>query len=845
MALFHCDACGLRKDVSDKYIGRSISCPRCSYPVTVVAEGEENGRAGPLPPPEVRPVSVPQEGGAEAAAGSTSEQPEAVDAADMAEILAGEDATLRPRREISIPIAAESDAPAAPSLMQGSPGANILAGTLSGFQGVVVCLALSCLIFAGRLAWSDFPYAVLVVLASAASMSFAAALRSRVPYLQAGPGIALGAVTAFMVRDMHASFSAEQAAHVLPTIAVGVSLAAFVVGLTLWFVGGSGMGKWVRFIPHQVVGGVLAGIGVRVLLAALEFQDAGTPCLERLAGTIDLEVCLAWAPAFVPGVLMFVAARRIRHHLVSPVLFLLLLIGSLLGVHLVAAPGDAVRASEWTFAAFSAQSAFGPFSRDFLALIDWSVIAGHAGYILALAGLAVAMTMLTLTEVDAETRGRSDLDHEFSVAGQGNILAALVAGVPGSISEHRTLSSWRAGAAGPLAELTAAAVFVAAIVFIGDILAYVPRFVPAAVLVFLGMQLVARWLGDTYAMFTRKDDYAVLVVIFAVTVFFGVLTGLGVGAALAMMILISRYGRVNVVKFALSGATNRSNVERAPSQLKVLREHGGQIYILRLQGFIFLGSTSALITDIRQRIEDESQPRPRFVILDFRLVTGLDSAVATGLRKLRQLADEYGVTLIFTSIPFEVERLLAENGFVLDDPDHGSRTFVDADFALEWCEDRILEDHGALVLKGRTIEEILAPMFPEPALVPTFVAFLERVEVEKGSHAFRQGDASDAMYFIVSGRVNVQLELEGNRIIRLVKMGPGTIFGEMGIYTDAPRSASIVAAEDCVLYRLSKKKLHAIQKQDPMLVSLIHRFVVNRLAERVAEANAKVRDLIK
>ena len=66
----------------------------------------------------------------------------------------------------------------------------------------------------------------------------------------------------------------------------------------------------------------------------------------------------------------------------------------------------------------------------------------------------------------------------------------------------------------------------------------------------------------------------------------------------------------------------------------------------------------------------------------------------------------------------------------------------------------------------------------------------------------------------------------------------------MGIYTLAPRSATIRAAEKCVLYRLTLEKLDAIEQRAPVLVTAINRFLINLLSQRLADANAKVRDLM-
>jgi len=67
------------------------------------------------------------------------------------------------------------------------------------------------------------------------------------------------------------------------------------------------------------------------------------------------------------------------------------------------------------------------------------------------------------------------------------------------------------------------------------------------------------------------------------------------------------------------------------------------------------------------------------------------------------------------------------------------------------------------------------------------------------------------------------------------------VFGEMGLYTSTPRSASVIATDNCVVYRLSAERFKLIQDKAPQLAAAVNRFIVTLLAERVAEENAKTR----
>ncbi|MDD4953272.1 MAG: cyclic nucleotide-binding domain-containing protein, partial [Desulfovibrionaceae bacterium] len=225
-------------------------------------------------------------------------------------------------------------------------------------------------------------------------------------------------------------------------------------------------------------------------------------------------------------------------------------------------------------------------------------------------------------------------------------------------------------------------------------------------------------------------------------------------------------------------------------------------------------------------------------------VRGLGSAMNISFIKLRHLCADFDVQVVFTSAPLELEDMLVNSGYVLNREGGRFQLFMDLDYGMEWCENRVLDEAGVLKVQEVGLVKLLEPVFPEAASIPAFVRCLQKVEVKKRQYVFRQGDASDVMYFIEKGFLNVELELDGGKVIRLKKMGPGTVFGEMGFYTKASRSASVVAGEACVVYRLTRERLDAIQAKSPKLVSMFNMFLVNLLAARVAEANVKVRDLL-
>jgi SulP family sulfate permease len=232
------------------------------------------------------------------------------------------------------------------------------------------------------------------------------------------------------------------------------------------------------------------------------------------------------------------------------------------------------------------------------------------------------------------------------------------------------------------------------------------------------------------------------------------------------------------------------------------------------------------------------------VVLDFAGVNGLDSSSVLSFSKLLHHARDMDVAILFVNVRSGIEKLL--RGALESAQPAEAMIFPDLDYALGWCEDKILSAAGyGASGETRTFTEYFAAFFTRPDLIPRLMNYLERLEVKAGFVLFEQGAPSTNCYFVESGEVTALLELgEKNGRKRLSTMNAGTVIGEMGLYLGTNRSATAIAEKESVLFRLSAESLKTIEERDLELAAALHRFFVRLLATRLVHANEEMAFLL-
>jgi SulP family sulfate permease len=342
----------------------------------------------------------------------------------------------------------------------------------------------------------------------------------------------------------------------------------------------------------------------------------------------------------------------------------------------------------------------------------------------------------------------------------------------------------------------------------------------------------------------HREDYFLVILILGVVALVGYLQGVGAGVLIATVLFVVKYSSVNVITHALSGDEHHSLVDRSPAEARVLGSVGSEIFILRLKGFIFFGSANNLLESVRERNALAGMPKLKYLILDFHHVSGMDTSGLVSMAKLSRLARKEGFIILVASVPVGLEENFYNAGLLGEAPGQ-VRVFPDRDHGLEWCENEILKRELSSERKTiQSLPQILREAHPWRVDTGKLLNYIDQVDLEEGRPLFQQDDPPDALYFIETGSVKVMIKLDNGGTMRIRTMGPGTVVGEIGLYLDQARVASVITEEPCRMYRCRSEDLRRMEQEEPALASAFHEFMVRILAERVTQQNRTLRALV-
>ncbi|WP_410854297.1 SulP family inorganic anion transporter [Paraburkholderia sp. SIMBA_054] len=727
---------------------------------------------------------------------------------------------------------------AAPRMTTAGLLGDLTAGAVSTLVMLCYAMSLGTLIFSAdlaRYAELGVPTALVSCIVTALVIALTSSMRLNIAGPDSNATAFLAGVAAGVASSVRADGGSPQT--ILLTVLIAIALCSVMTGIVLYAIGSSKRSRSLQFLPYPVVGGFLAGTGYLLLAGAFRVLTGASPQWHTLPLITHLH-WLAWMPALFIGVLTTVLTRGRQHIAALPFVLACGIVLFYLSLHFAGLSIDDARnmgllLPHVKLHFFPDMHMPAPLANG---AIDWAAIAAHLPETLVVTSASAITILMNSTAIGAATGEDVDLNREMRAAGLANIASGLLGGMVGYQSYNRSMLNARAGATSRMAGVFAALACLVALMVSPDLVALFPVPVLVGLQLFMGLRLLMQWLIGAYARLSWYE-YALVPGMLAVVALYGVVAGVIAGVIAACVMFTLLYGRVSCVRMAFDATTRTSTVERSIEDAARLRELGTQVCGMCLQGFLFFGTANSILQRVRERLEAKDAVSVRYIVLDFASTNGMDASVSIAFVKLRQLCASSGADLVLTALPARSRSLLVRTGTL----NLRIHEFATLDAGLEWIEDTLLGSGPAMQLSGeQNFRTTLAPHFT-PSALERLCECLEVRDLDAGQHLFSRGEPGDALYIVERGRVAVSLPLPDGRLVRLRSFGPGTVVGEMAVYTQTTRSADVIAETATRVHRLSVPTLLALEREDPVTAQQFHRFLVKTIASRLAVADEALR----
>ena len=142
-----------------------------------------------------------------------------------------------------------------------------------------------------------------------------------------------------------------------------------------------------------------------------------------------------------------------------------------------------------------------------------------------------------------------------------------------------------------------------------------------------------------------------------------------------------------------------------------------------------------------------------------------------------------------------------------------------------WTPDRLMITTVEKVLFLKSID--LFSQIPGEDLAQVALISTEEAR-EQGEEIFAEGEAGDALYLVLEGKVRVHKQ---DRVI--AELAERECFGEMAILDAAPRSATVTAVSDANLLKISREDFEEIMSEKPEIALGIIRVLSRRLRDAI------------
>jgi SulP family sulfate permease len=472
----------------------------------------------------------------------------------------------------------------------------------------------------------------------------------------AGTAVSLFGGTRIQIAGPTGAFVAILAGVTATHGVAGLLIATLMAGAILILLGAARFGSVIRFIPHPVIVGFTAGIGVVIWFgqwkdffglhpaAALHFHEQVLNLLRALPHLDVPTTALA-----VGSMLLAIYAPRVPGLARAPGPLIAMLVAtvvhSMLQLDSVATIG----------------TAFGGIPRGLPSLSFPEVTFAHvvtlipAAFTIAMLGAIESLLSAVVADGMAETR--HDSNQELIGQGIANVLTPLVGGFAATGAIARTATNFRNGANAPIAGIVHAITLVLVLLLLSPLAARIPLCSLAAILFVIAWNMSDAKHFVHLARTAPRADKAILLITFALTVFADLVVAVNVGVILSMLQFLRRMASTVEVR------EENEHTLRAELAARGLARLPSNVMVYSIDGPFFFGAVESLDRALRR-----NNLYPASIVIRLGRVPFMD---ATGIQTLQDVIrnlEKRNVRVLLSEANPRVHGKLVNAGIISCDP---------------------------------------------------------------------------------------------------------------------------------------------------------------------------------
>jgi sulfate permease, SulP family len=623
------------------------------------------------------------------------------------------------------------------------------------------------------------------------------------------------------------------------TIFIMLMVVTLLAGILQITFGSIGLGRLIKYMPFPVVSGYLSGIGLYIIASqAPKFlgMSSGTHFWE----SFNNPALWQWQSLVVGSMTIIAMLYSTKRFRAIPAVIIALTVGvsSYFAIGLVDASllqidspfiigklddGNGINLVETLIERFQDLS--------YLSLDDISKLFFPA---LTLAALLSIDTLKTCIVLDSMTHSFHNPNKELIAQGTGNILSALIGGMPGSGTMGPTMVNFSSGASSRASGLIEGIMGIFAFLILGSLIAWIPVASLAGILIVIGFRMIDR--HSIQLIKTRKTslDFLIIVAVALTAISVSLIAASGVGLILAIVLYIAQQIGTSVVNRHSDGLEVRSKLVRNRDETDLLLEKGSDFSVYQLHGSLFFGTANQLYAMLQEDLKSK-----KYIIIDMKRVQTVDLTAAHILLQIKDMLHEKNGYLILSRLPHklptgdDLESYFNQVGLLK----HLSpiKLFDDLDDAIQWTENKIIEE-SMLEEKEENILELRDfDLFKERKedTLAEIQSLVQCRSFKKGEVIYSQGDSRGEIFLIRRGLVRIMLPADNRKSVHLSTVGQNNFFGEFSFLEGSPHYTDAVAASDTDLYVITSETFAAFSEHHKKASFHFMQSLATELAQRL------------